>query len=269
MGVEERLAVIVQAARFEQVCRVFAPLYRQQTHLGGFRGNPELAYRDVLAAWRDYLAHANEGRGVVLIGHSQGAGVLKQLIRDEIDASESARKQLVSAILLGTSVAVEQGADDGGDFEHVPACRTATQTGCVVSYSSWARTPPPDASFQDVDDPSHRVLCVNPGAPEGGTAPITPLLPWYAPQGIIPQSPEPPPTGTDWIALPGLYTARCVERGSRAWLLVEPVGTPGDPRPTVQPYQDPRGLHAADVNIALGTLLELVRGQGKAWLASR
>jgi hypothetical protein len=269
IGRAEQQAVAVQAARFEQVCRVFAPLYRQLTHARMSPGNPRLAYRDVRAAWRDYLAHYNDGRGVVLIGHSQGAGVLKELIQSEIDDSEPVRKLIVSAILLGGGVVVEKGSDEGGDFEHVPACRSATQTGCVVAYSAWSRTPPKDASFQEVSDPSQQILCVNPAAPEGGTAPITPAFPWFSTQSIIPQPPEPPPTGTLWIALPGLYTARCVEQGTRAWLLVEPVGAPGDPRPVVPTYLDARGLHAADVNIALETLVELVRTQGKAWLANR
>jgi hypothetical protein len=81
---EETTTAIAQAARFSQVCRVFAPVYRQTTvyhDAGNLHGNGELAYADVLAAWRDYLAHWNGGRGVVLIGHSQGAGVLEQLLQ--------------------------------------------------------------------------------------------------------------------------------------------------------------------------------------------
>ena len=85
---------------------------------------------------------------------------------------------------------------------------------------------------------------------------------------MIPEAPDAPPTGTEWITLPGLYTARCVVKGTRAWLLVEPVGTPGDPRPVVPASLDPRGLHAADVSIALETLVDLVRSQGSAWLAN-
>ena len=39
-----------------------------------------LAYNDVLDAWNYYLKNDNGGRGVVLVGHSQGSGVLTQLI---------------------------------------------------------------------------------------------------------------------------------------------------------------------------------------------
>jgi hypothetical protein len=266
VGPELQQAAIVQAAQFERVCRVYAPVYRQVT---SSKGKSALAYHDVRAAWRDYLAHDNKGRGVVLIGHSQGAQMLKELIQKEIDPNEATRKLLVSAILLGGSIAVAQGSDAGGDFENVPACRSRAQTGCVVAYSAFARTPPPDASFESVSDPSEQILCVNPGAPQGGKAAITPAIPWFSTQGVIPDAPSAPPTGTEWISLPGLYTARCVSRGTRAWLLVEPVRTPGDPRPLVPAYNDPRGLHAADVSIALETLVDLVRRQGRAWVAAQ
>ena len=71
-----------QASRFSQRCRVFAPVYRQLTLPGIFATAPSrelarLAYSDVLEAWQDYLRKFNHGRGVVLIGHSQGTGMLR------------------------------------------------------------------------------------------------------------------------------------------------------------------------------------------------
>jgi pimeloyl-ACP methyl ester carboxylesterase len=266
----EKQIVMVEASRFRQVCRVFAPVYRQTTaYSNTYGGDPKKAYADVLAAWRDYLAHDNHGRGVVLIGHSQGAIVLADLIRKEIEGSASARKRFVSAILLGGGITVAKGSDDGGSFEHVPACRTRDQTGCVVAYSTWGRTPPKNAAFQFVDGPSKQILCVNPAAPGGGKAPITPIFPKLAPEGII-TKPLQPPVKTPWIGFPGMYTARCVQQGSRAWLLVEHVAKPGDRRERVQQVLRPSwGLHAADVNIALQQLVELVHAQGRAWAAGR
>ena len=75
---------------------------------------------------------------------------------------------------------------------------------------------------------------------------------------------------TLWVAFPRKYTARCVTRGSRSWLLVEDVGTVGDKRERVQGVLAPGwGLHAADVNIALADLVALVRTQSAAWSAHR
>jgi hypothetical protein len=258
-GREEQYTVAGQAARFAQACRVFAPLYRQTTVYSGsgaFRGDPDLAYRDVLLAWRDYLAHWNGGRGVVLIGHSQGSYVLERLVREE---SAALRPVLVSALLLGGGVDVTDADRVDGGF---PACRSRTQTGCVVAYSTWSRTPPDEG----LSDPSRHDLCVNPAAPGGGGAAITPIFPWFQPEGLM-QPPKTTPS-TFWLALPDLYTARCVRQGPRSWLLVTRIRHAGDRRPTVQGIVGPGNLHAADVNVVLGELVALVRAQGRAF-ASR
>src|SRR4051794_16584798 len=143
----------IQASRFSSVCRVWAPVYRQITVSGladpgkardvGF----PIAYGDVLAAWRDYLAHDNHGRGVVLISHSQGTGMLTKLVADEIDPRPAVRRRLVSALLIGGNVLVPAGRDVGGSFQHVPACRSTTQIGCVVAYSSFLEQPPDPSIF--------------------------------------------------------------------------------------------------------------------------
>jgi hypothetical protein len=79
---EEGFAALNQVARLGETCRVFAPVYRQTTltalsgAVSGGGGLPaeagEMAYGDVLDAWEHYLATDNEGRGVILVGHSQG-----------------------------------------------------------------------------------------------------------------------------------------------------------------------------------------------------
>ncbi len=64
-----------QAGRLSQVCRPFAPVYRQLTlrAIGGqiTAAAAQRAYGDVRSAWLDYLGNHNKGRGVLLIGHSQ------------------------------------------------------------------------------------------------------------------------------------------------------------------------------------------------------
>ena len=150
---EVRAVAVLQASRFSQVCKVYAPIYRQLTvsTLGkpgvATTADRALAYGDVLSAWQDYLANYNDGRGVVLIGHSQGTGMLTQLIASEIDPNPDVRGRLVSALLLGGNVTVAAGQDVGGDFQNIPACRSADQTGCVVAYSSFIEPPPTDSAF--------------------------------------------------------------------------------------------------------------------------
>ncbi len=155
---EEGFAVLNQAARLQSQCRLFAPVYRQNTLisltsvLGGGASDvpesddpPESPYADVLDAFRTYMAQDNGGRGFVLIGHSQGAALLNELVQEEIDPNDDVRAKLVSAYLVGWSVAVPDGELVGGDFANVPVCTTADQTGCVLSWVSFRSTEPPPA----------------------------------------------------------------------------------------------------------------------------
>src|SRR6266545_2056900 len=181
-----------QAARFSERCRVFAPMYRQLTLEALFQTAPPdallTAYNDVKAAWKEYLRRYNHGRGVVLIGHSQGSGMLQELVHQKIDRFPAARKRLVSAILLGGNVTVEAGRNVGGVFKHVPACRSARQTACVVAFSTFNQTPPDDAIFGKGSEvltqafgltppPHPQVLCTNPAALRGGSGALETLSP--------------------------------------------------------------------------------------------
>jgi len=178
---QELFVVRQQAARLGSVCRVFAPVYRQVTltaltaRLGGQNVpvDAELGYDDVLDAWKHYIANDNHGRGVVLIGHSQGAGVLTTLLRNEIDPNPELRGRLVSAMLLGTSVQVPVGADVGGDFANLPLCRRSGQTGCVITYGSFRATAPPPANsyFGVPRAPGLQAGCTNPARSASRSAP--------------------------------------------------------------------------------------------------
>jgi hypothetical protein len=261
---EVRVAAVMEAGEFEQVCRVIAPVYRQVTGWAGTPGIPQGSYdlerSDVFAAWHDYLAHDNHGRGVVLLGHSAGSAILKDLLRAEYDRI---KKVLVSAILVGGNVQVTN-----DHFGAIPACRSMRQTGCIAGWSTWGHTPPKDALFERVSDPSEHILCVNPAAPAGGSAPITPLFSIYSGYGIV-AHPLKPAVKTIWISFPDLYTARCVEQGQRAWLLVTPIDHPGDTRERVTDTGRPLwGYHGADMNIALTQVVALVRSQINAYGAA-
>jgi hypothetical protein len=279
---EEKAVALQQASRFSQVCKVYAPMYRQLTLStigkpgGASAAARALAYGDVVSAWQDYLAHYNDGRGVVLIGHSQGTGMLTRLVASEIDPNQDVRALLVSALLIGGNVTVAVGEDVGGDFQNIPACRSAEQTGCVVAYSAFNEPPPPDSAFGRVGAGPRggeqvggnlEVLCVNPASPSGGTGPLEPYysttpLPGAlgALVGAVPSAP------TAWVASPGLYTGHCESADGANWLQVDTIVVPGDQRPVVSQTLGPTwGLHLVDVNIALGNLVDLVRQQGAAF----
>src|SRR5262249_60270847 len=83
------------------------------------------AYAGVLAGWKEYLAKYNKGRGVVFIGHSQGSGMLIQLLKSEVDPNPKLQRQMVSAFLLGGKVTVPEGNICGRRFQQVHAWKTA------------------------------------------------------------------------------------------------------------------------------------------------
>ena len=267
---EVRHTAAEQFARFSTACRPFAPIYRQTT-VPAMRGEAqgadrELAYGDVLAAWRAYLAHDNHGRGVVLIGHSQGASHLQRLIAEEIDG-KPAQQLLVSAILLGGNLQTAAGADVGGTFQHVGLCRSADQTGCVIAYSSYLAADPPgaEAYFGGATGPGLAPVCVNPAALLG-EASLEAELPTRGEVARV--------LGTPLVENPGLISAACTSAGGRSFLAVsvkaEGAGAVVLARAlTALDARAPGwGLHALDVDLALGDLVRIVERQGAAWTAT-
>jgi len=278
----ERAIAITQASRFSQVCRVYAPVYRQITLAALERpgrvspADALLAYRSVLSAFDAYLAHYNHGRGIVFIGHSQGAFILTRLLREQVDRVPAVRRRLVSALLLGGNVTVAKGSGVGGDFAHIPACSSSHQVGCVVAYSSFASKPSKQSQFGrttsdaglrllEPHKPSSRlrIMCVNPAAPAGGVGALDPYIPSLVLAFLPGGTPAIP--STPWLSFPGEYTARCESSGKATWLQVARVGSSGR-WPALTKVTDPElGLHIIDVNIALGNLVRLVRDQAAAY----
>ena len=265
---EEERAVLNQAARFSSVCRVFAPVYRQIT-VNGLAGvatdeEREIAYGDVLDAWKHYVSNDNDGRGVVLVGHSQGSGHLRRLIAEEIEGVPELQDRLVSALLLGTTIAVPDGEDVGGDFTEIPACREDGQVGCVVSYATFRATDPPPANsfFGEADGPD-RAICTNPAALDGGSGGLTPYFQATTPVFAAGAAPDAVAITTDWVTFPDFLSADCVSDGEFDYLELVIDSDPDDPRTDdiIGDLTPEWGLHLVDVNVAMGDLVDLVGAQ--------
>lgn len=274
---EETAVAVAQGALFSEACDVYAPIYPQVTtealNTGGItQATIEIACEGVHAAFADYIANYNHGRGVVLIGHSQGAMMLVGLIHREIDPYPDVRKQLVSALLMGGNVTVPEGQTVGGDFANIPACGSASQTGCVVAYSSFDTTPPLDAGFgrasgltmfRFAKTEPQQVLCVNPAAPGGGTAALKPVFPTVE---VARRAGAPTPTpATPYISYPNEVTAECKTDGDAGWLQITRTG-PAEAIQKLAGSEGPGwGLHDHDVSLALGNLVDLVRAESAAY----
>ncbi len=289
----ERNVAHVQFAQLRQVCRPYAPMYRQIT-LRALRdamaGRPSTANRamanaDVAAAFAHYMAHDNQGRGVILFGHSQGSGILKSLIANEIEGKPAAA-QVIAAWLPGTNILVPKGETVGGDFKVMPLCTSADQASCIISWVSYRNTttPPANARFGRTAQPGMKVACTNPAtllAGADGPAPMRAILP--AGPSIVDNSTPVPVWAkgatirTPFVSVPGLLSGECVDTDDAQRLSITTIADPADPRTddiggdvvVTGRVQADWGLHLVDVNVALGDLLRLAGSQATAWTKLR
>jgi hypothetical protein len=266
-----------EAARFSQVCEVWAPMYRQRTEysltqgLGNEPKADEVAYQSVLTGWKDYLAHDNHGRPIIFIGHSQGAAMLIRLLHNVIDPNPKLRARMVSAVILGGNVQVPTGKTVGGSFQHIPICTSVKQTGCVIAYSTFGSQPPLTALFSrpgegvslqsgQTTKTGQQVACVNPVNFSNASGS---LLPYFLTVGSTVPGLK---ITTPWVTYPGLYTATCESNGGATWLQINASAVPGDPRPKVTAALGPNwGYHLDDVSLALGNLVFDVAVQENAY----
>ena len=128
-------------------------------------------YDDVRDAWRHYLEHDNSGRGVVLVGHSQGSFILTELIRQEIDG-KPVQARIVSAHPDRHDVGGAEGQGRRRLVQQLPLCRSPAQTGCVITFV----VVPIDraaagehAVRQGAPSASMVAACTNPAALGGGS----------------------------------------------------------------------------------------------------
>ena len=136
---------------------------------GSFADGWDLAYQDVLDAWRHYLANDNHGRPVVILAHSQGSFHVVRLLREEIDPKPEQRSLIVSAIIAGASFQVAPGQDVGGDTQHMPLCRANDEIGCVITFQSYRDSVPPlPGALFGAPQGSTASACTNPASLVGG-----------------------------------------------------------------------------------------------------
>ena len=191
----------------------------------------------MLAAWRTYLRKYNQGRGVVLIGHSQGSFVLRELIHQDIDPKKKVRKRLVSAILLGGNVTVKTGKTSGVTSSTSPAAARESDrlrhgvldlqrpgAGQLAFRATLGRAGPGLPTTGDV-------LCTNPAALGGGSAQLTSVFPSqpFAPGTTIGLAtslvgvPQPAGVTTPWVESPRAMSAQCSADNNAHVLQISPV----------------------------------------------
>jgi hypothetical protein len=178
----DRAALFVrsQASAFNSAGAIWAPRYRQAT-FGAFltsgdnaRRALDFAYRDVLAAYEEFLREAPADRPIILAAHSQGSAHLMRLLQERIKGAPEAQR-VAAAYLIGWPVSVS------ADLPALPfpACARPDEAACILSWQSFAEPADPsqvtDAYDMSVGPGGARragsaMLCTNPltGARGGG-----------------------------------------------------------------------------------------------------
>ncbi len=282
-GPEEFNVVLQQFARFGSHCRTFAPMYRQFTLAalrGGIAGaDRTLGYNDVLNAWNHYLEHYNNGRGVVLVGHSQGSGVLTQLIAAEIDG-KPIQEKIISAMLLGTTVQVPAGERVGGTFKYMPVCNSAHENQCIIVYATFRDTVKPSATALFGRNGRESVAaCTNPAWLAKGSNEADAYLSAVheGRTAVAAWTRETAKLDTPFSKVPGLLSTECVVTDTHHYLQLSIHGNPVDSRTddiagdilTAEGTADAGwGLHLLDANVGMGDLLTILDKQTVVYLGN-
>ena len=178
-----RLFVQSQTSAFGQLAEVWAPRYRQAAYGAFLLKNDDaqraldLAYADVAAAFDQFVKEVPKGSPIILAAHSQGALHLERLLRDRVAGKPIARR-IVAAYVVGWPISTTADLPALG----LPACTSSGQTGCILSWMTFAEPANSDLVFHEWGKTKgynggrrreQDVLCVNPisGTRDGASPP--------------------------------------------------------------------------------------------------
>ncbi len=256
-----RIYIRGMASPFNAASEIWAPRYRQAT-MGAFLTDaPEAekaidaAYADIREAYLYFLESVDEDTPIVLAGHSQGALHLLRLLREEVKGSPAADR-LIGAYAIGWPISVEHDIPALGTV----ACATPAQTGCLLSWSSFAEPADPSRiietyaksiGFNGSSRGDSTILCTNPlTGTFGGSAQASANLGTLVPDDSIENG--------ELVA--GAVPARCDDRGL---LLI------GDP-PKMGSYVLPgNNYHVYDIPLFWANTKADVERRARAWAAAR
>ncbi len=276
--------LLAQAARFNGMCRVYAPLYRQNGIVpGSERTRPAaggnefaLGLGDVRSAFKYYLEHLSEGRKFVLIGHSQGTGMLMGMMAQDVDPVPAVRDRMISALLIGGRFMVPEGKVQGGSLQNIPICEKPGQVGCVIAYASYSKeVPPTPTALFGRSAEGQRAACTEPAALAGKPGPykgsylrLARVNPTFAADG---SDKLPTDITTPYVLYRDVFTGACQHKDGFDYLEIALAMPKGDPR-VPPPYRSAAiegrgfGLHLMDYNLVLEDLMQAVSLQARAAL---
>ncbi len=256
-----------QASAFAAAGAIHAPRYRQAAFGAFLAADADtaralaLAYRDIAAAFDEFLERIGPATPFLVVGHSQGALHGLHLIARRIAKDPSLRARFVAGYLIGWPISVEEDLGAIG----VPPCRRPRDAGCVLSWQTFGEGGDP-APVRDIFAGSPGLS----GRSRAGTAmlcvnPVTWRMDRRASRradhlGAVP-APE-PADGALPAPLPALLAARCGTDGL-LWISPPPDG------PFAQFRFPGLNYHVWDVNLFYMDVRADAKRRLAAFLAAR
>ena len=245
------------ASPFNAAREIWAPRYRQAT-MGAFLTNRadaahalDAAHGDVLAAFDVFLEQTDPKLPIVLAGHSQGSLHLMRVLRERVAGTPLA-KRIVAAYLIGWPISLAHDLPAMG----LPACSEPDETGCVLSWQSFAEPADPAmvrdayARLPGLDGKSRKgsaFLCTNPlTGTSGASAPASANLGTLVPDANL----------MGGSLIPGMVPAACRADGFLS------IG----PAPEMGPYVLPgNNYHIYDIPLFWANIRDDFARRVEAW----
>ena len=208
------LFVRSQASAFNEAGAIWAPRYRQASFGAFLTDQPDaqaaldLAYKDVAAAFDQFLIEAGPDRPLILAGHSQGALHLIRLLRERIAGTPLA-KRVVAAYAVGWPISITADLPQLG----LPPCTAAAQTGCILSWASFAEPADPSLVLDTYDNSVGPTGVARRGTPVLCTNPLTGGAAAAAPASANLGTLKPSADLLSATVVVGSVAARCAGRG--------------------------------------------------------
>ena len=133
---------LTNASVYESSTNVFVPYYRQAGmryagEISKKTGNIDSAisgipYDDITAALDYYFKNCNGGRPFIIAGHSQGASMVKYVLKNYFKKHPDYYKRMVAAYVIGFSVTKE----DLEKYPHLKFAAGENDTGVIISWNT-------------------------------------------------------------------------------------------------------------------------------------
>ena len=138
-------------------CNFFSPYYRQismdswlSLDTALIEKRFQLAYKDVVAAFRYYWNNYNQGRPFILAGHSQGAKAVIELLKHEI--TPEIYQHLVASYAIGYTITQEE----LDSYPYLRMAKDSTDVGVIIGFNSVTKPEAISPLFKN------NIVCINP-----------------------------------------------------------------------------------------------------------